>query len=346
MRASSPRLLLLVSFSTCLFLLAVVVQQPGPLPLQLGLAGEPAPTEQPQGSPAFQWQAEAVPSRPPASTRHPLQVIYPYPYRFLLNEPDKCRERAPFLVLLVVTEPKEIEVRNAIRQTWGNESSVPGVTLVRLFLTGVHPRYGAPLQRLLEEESALHHDIVQQDFLDTYNNLTLKTLMGLEWVTRHCPNASYVVKADSDVFLNLGYLVRQLLQPPRQDYMTGYIYRGTGPLRSRAYKWYVPREVYPNNTYPPYCGGPGYVLSGDLARKVYGVAQTLRVINMEDAFVGICLYELGVNVTNSPWGLFNVGWLEYETCRFSRLVLVHHYGPADLLRVWPDFQAGNKTCPS
>ncbi|NWI64143.1 B3GT5 galactosyltransferase, partial [Todus mexicanus] len=92
------------------------------------------------------------------------------------------------------------------------------------------------------------------------------------------------------------------------------------PLRSKAYKWYVPREVYPNATYPPYCGGPGYVLSGDLAARIYGVAQTLPIINMEDAFVGICLHALGVRVTSSPWGTFFMHRIRYERCRFSRLV--------------------------
>ncbi|NXT50036.1 B3GT2 galactosyltransferase, partial [Pluvianellus socialis] len=92
------------------------------------------------------------------------------------------------------------------------------------------------------------------------------------------------------------------------------------PIRNKAYKWYVPPQVYPNATYPPYCGGPGYVLSGDLAGKIYGVAQTLPVINMEDSFVGICLHVLGVGVTRSPWGTFNMHRIQYEKCRFSRLV--------------------------
>ncbi|NXY85343.1 B3GT2 galactosyltransferase, partial [Alcedo cyanopectus] len=98
------------------------------------------------------------------------------------------------------------------------------------------------LRLALEEESGAHHDILQQDFLDTYNNLTLKTLMGLEWVAKHCPGASYVLKADSDVFLNLPYLIRRLLVPPRPRLATGHVYRNTAPLRSRAYKWYVPTE--------------------------------------------------------------------------------------------------------
>ncbi|XP_068779020.1 beta-1,3-galactosyltransferase 2-like [Struthio camelus] len=297
----------------------------------------------------FTWrEALGNDTAEPAATRHPLQPPYPYPYRFLLNEPHKCRDRTPFLVLLVATEPRDTAGRRAVRRTWGDERSVPGVAVLRLFLTGVHPVFGGPLQRLLEEESALYHDVLQQDFLDTYNNLTLKTLMGMEWVSKHCPNASYVVKADQDVFLNLGYLVRQLLQPqlpPKRDFATGYIYRNTGPLRNKAYKWYVPPEVYPNETYPPYCGGPAYVLSGDLARKVHAVAQTLPLINMEDAFVGLCLHALGVTVTSSPWGLFNMHKIAYDKCKFSKLVMVHHYSPGELLELWPHFQGPEVACP-
>lgn len=293
----------------------------------------PAPTPRPGNA-----------TEPPRPPRHPLQPPYPYPYRFLLNHPDKCRERAPFLVLLVVTSPADLAARDAVRRTWGDESAVPGLSVLRLFLLGLHPVFDAELRPVLQEEDALHGDLLQQDFLDTYNNLTLKTLMGLEWVSRFCPNASYVMKADHDVFLNLEYLAG-LLRPPKSDFLTGYVYRWTGPLRNRAYKWFVPREVYPNDTYPPYCGGPAYVLSGDLALRVFGVAQTLPVINMEDAFVGICLHALGVAVTDPPPGAFTMYRLDYDRCRFSRLVMVHHYGPQELLRVWPHFRNATAKCP-
>ncbi|NXW39420.1 B3GT2 galactosyltransferase, partial [Phaetusa simplex] len=74
--------------------------------------------------------------------------------------PHKCRERTPFLVLLVVTEPGDTAGREAIRQTWGNESSVPGVAILRLFLLGVHPVFGRELRAVLEEESRLHGDLL------------------------------------------------------------------------------------------------------------------------------------------------------------------------------------------
>ncbi|XP_053226722.1 beta-1,3-galactosyltransferase 1-like [Podarcis raffonei] len=286
----------------------------------------------------------------PVAKRHPLEVVYSTDYKFLLNEPKKCWERSPFLILLVITKPQDFATRQAIRQTWGNESSVPGVSILRLFLTGVHPKFGYPLQALLEEESSIHKDIIQQDFLDTYNNLTLKTLMGMEWISKFCPNATYVVKADSDIFLNVNYMVSQLLQPhlpPKKNYMTGYICRNSKPVRNKAYKWYVPREVYPNETYPPYCAGPGYVFSGDLAKKIYQVAKTIRVINMEDAFMGICLYELGISVTNSPGGLFKTFHVRYEKCKLSQVVVVHPLVvPEELLQIWPGFQDQNQTCKS
>ncbi|NXN21422.1 B3GT2 galactosyltransferase, partial [Nycticryphes semicollaris] len=92
------------------------------------------------------------------------------------------------------------------------------------------------------------------------------------------------------------------------------------PVRRRTVKWYIPPEIYPNSTYPPYCGGPGYVFSGELATKIYRVAQTLPVINMEDSFMGICLRALGISITQSPQGVFNMYRVRYEKCRFSRLV--------------------------
>ncbi|NXK43530.1 B3GT2 galactosyltransferase, partial [Piprites chloris] len=74
--------------------------------------------------------------------------------------PDKCRARAPFLVLLVVTEPADTAARDAVRRTWGNESSVPGVSMLRLFLLGVHPVFGDVLRPVLREEDELHGDLL------------------------------------------------------------------------------------------------------------------------------------------------------------------------------------------
>ncbi|XP_077118130.1 beta-1,3-galactosyltransferase 1-like [Ranitomeya variabilis] len=273
--------------------------------------------------------------------KHPLAPLYPFPYKFLINQPDKCKNRKPFLVIMVLVRCQDLESRHIIRETWGNER-IYDVEVVRIFLVGLPQVCTDRNQYLLKEESVNFGDIVQQDFMDTYHNLTLKTLMGMEWVTKFCPSASYVMKIDSDMFLNADYLIHNLLYPDlpvQTNYFTGALFKNSGPYRTTSSKWYVPKEVYPINTYPPYCSGTGYVFSADMARKIYDVAQVLRVISMEDAFVGICLFMLHISPRTSSRGVFNINKLDYDHCKFRKVVTVHHYGGEELQKIWTDFWA-------
>ncbi|KAM9312048.1 beta-1,3-galactosyltransferase 1-like [Gastrophryne carolinensis] len=271
--------------------------------------------------------------------RHPLAPPYPYPYKFIFNQADKCKGRNPFLVVMVMGDVHDIASRNAIRVTWGNVS-LYDLDVVLIFLVGVPKVASNEVQVMLEEENTIYGDIVQQDFMDTYYNLTLKTLMGMEWVMKFCSTASYVMKIDNDMFLKVDYLSHRFLRPDlplRTNYFTGLIVNNTGPIRDKAYKWYVPKEVYPSKIYPPYCSGPGYLFSADMAKKVYTISQVIRVIPMEDAYTGICLHELKIPPTKSPPGLFNGHWIKYNRCQFHKLITVHHYGKDKLQEIWDDF---------
>ena len=89
-----------------------------------------------------------------------------------------------------------------------------------------------PNTRLLEEvgqESAEHGDIVQGDLLDTYRNLTYKSVMGHLWVrwvgaaaaeescsimsvfSEFCSQADFVIKTDDDIYIDL-YATHTVLQ--------------------------------------------------------------------------------------------------------------------------------------
>ncbi|XP_069830366.1 beta-1,3-galactosyltransferase 2-like isoform X2 [Dendropsophus ebraccatus] len=289
---------------------------------------------------------------------HPLVTPYPYPYTFLINAPEKCQERNPFLVLLVTGECHDVKARDTIRKTWGNENNYGDIDVMRIFLVGVSPIMTVAIQRFLEEESAIYGDIVQQDFLDTYSNLTLKTLMGMEWITKFCPNASYVMKVDNDVFVNVNYLVHQVLHPeltPLTNYVTGLLVENTSPNRNKDSKFYLPEEIYPSKIFPPYPSGPGYVLSGDMAKKIYDVAQEILVFRIEDAFIGVCLYKINIAPTRPLKHVFLGLKIDYQQAVFRDLVLVHHYKNEDLMIVWSQFwnvsyignekEASNKTTP-
>ncbi|CAH2273075.1 beta-1,3-galactosyltransferase 2-like, partial [Pelobates cultripes] len=219
-------------------------------------------------------------------------------------------------------------IRNAIRETWGNENNYNDVPVVRVFLVATSPHRPEAVQRMLEEESEYYGDIIQQDFLDTYYNLTLKTLMGMEWVAKFCSSASYMIKIDSDMFLNVEYLIHQVLRPElpvQTNYFTGQIYSNKRPIRSKANKWYMPPEIYPNKTYPPFCVGSGYVFSADLAKKIYEIAQVVPAIPLEDVFMGICLYVLNIAPTYTPGNVFNRYGINYNLASMAECLLVYKY---------------------
>lgn len=272
-------------------------------------------------------------------------------FPYIINEPDKCAKlNSPFLVLLVTTEARKVEARNAIRETWGRQSAFQGLRVIRLFLLGkTEGELGLIQQKTLATESQRHHDIIQQDFMDTYKNLTIKTMMGMKWVATFCPRASYVMKTDSDMFVNTEYLIYKLLRPdltPKKNFFTGNNMRNFSPNRNQDSKWYMPRELYPNPRYPPFCSGTGYVFSGDLAMKIYQVSLTVPYLHLEDVYVGVCLAKLQIEPTPPPNEfLFNHWRVSYSSCRYSHLITSHGFNPNELLKYWHHLQNNkHKAC--
>ncbi|KAL2090369.1 hypothetical protein ACEWY4_015057 [Coilia grayii] len=266
------------------------------------------------------------------------------PYRYILNEPHRCRDASPFLVLLIAAEPSQADARSAIRQTWGNESVAAGLDFVRLFLLGMgSAQPDAYPQSAIEDESRQYHDIIQQEYLDTYYNLTIKTLMGMNWVATHCPQASYVMKTDSDMFVNTEYLIQKLLKPdvpPKRNYFTGYLMRGYAPNRNKDSKWYMPSELYSSERYPIFCSGTGYVFSGDLAEKIYQASLSIRRLHLEDVYVGICLAKLRIDPAPPPNEfLFNHWRVSYSSCKYSHLITSHQFQPTELIKYWNHLQS-------
>uniref|UniRef100_A0A8C2EGU5 Hexosyltransferase n=1 Tax=Cyprinus carpio TaxID=7962 RepID=A0A8C2EGU5_CYPCA len=227
-------------------------------------------------------------------------VAHPSNYHFILDEPDKCSQWDPFLVLMVPVAPHQVEARNAIRSTWGNESSVQGKAVLTLFLVGLTG--GPEAQQQLEEESRQHRDLVQSNFVDSYFNLTIKTMVIMDWLATRCPQANFSMKVDSDIYLNMENLITLLLAPntPRQNYITGYLMWDQPVIRNKNSKWYVAEELYPEPKYPTYVLGMGYVFSNDLPPKIVEASEAIKPFNIEDAYVGACLKWLGINPSGAP----------------------------------------------
>nr|XP_046186776.1 beta-1,3-galactosyltransferase 2-like [Oncorhynchus gorbuscha] len=278
-------------------------------------------------------------------------VAYPRGYKFIMDEPEKCRtgSQAPFLVLMAPVAPGNLASRDAIRRTWGNETLVQGKKVQTLFMLGLPGGPGAQeLQEKVNQESRTHHDLLQSDFKDTYHNLTIKTMVILEWLVSRCPEASYAMKIDSDVFLNVQNLVSMLVNSdtPKQNYMTGLVWWHSPVLRNPNNKFFLPYEVMAESEYPPYPLGFGYIMSMDLPKKIMGVTPQIKPIYIEDAYLGMCLKRLGISPTNPPSkSLFDVNPIySYGRCKLSTVVAVTTTKVSQLLRYWQDYTRPGPPC--
>ncbi|GCB78078.1 beta-1,3-galactosyltransferase 1 [Scyliorhinus torazame] len=263
--------------------------------------------------------------------------LNPHNFNYLINEPNKCEEFSPFLVILVSTTHKEFDARQAIRETWGDENNFKGILVITLFLLGRNT--DNVLNEMVEQESQIFHDIIVEDFLDSYHNLTLKTLMGVKWIANFCSKAKYVMKTDSDIFVNMDNLIYKLLKPntkPRRRYFTGYVIHG-GPIRDIRSKWYMSRDLYPDNNYPPFCSGTGYVFSTDVAEAIYKTSLHTRMLHLEDVYVGLCLRKLGIHPFQNSG--FNHWKVSYSLCRYRRLITVHQISPEEMQRIWNEMSS-------
>ncbi|XP_058230364.1 beta-1,3-galactosyltransferase 2 [Hemibagrus wyckioides] len=275
--------------------------------------------------------------------------ISPSSYTYLLNQPDLCHNRKPFLMLMIPVTLQDSESRTAIRKTWGQENLLQNVDIARVFFVGEPRDHDPELQEDLQKESLAYRDIVQMSFRDTYQNLTIKTMMMMNWVSIFCRSTQYVMKIDSDIFLNVPYLVDYLQNKPKHNYITGSVISDGRPRRNPKSKWYLSAEMYPENLFPPYLSGAGYVFSVDLAKKISMASKFVRPISMEDVYIGMCLHFLHVQPefawTWLPYrNLFEIRHLDYNRCTFSKRIIVTGFSSMDLMNMWADFQDGGFSC--
>ncbi|XP_061861355.1 UDP-GalNAc:beta-1,3-N-acetylgalactosaminyltransferase 1 [Colius striatus] len=276
------------------------------------------------------------------------EPVYKQRHLFTLRERPTCHDINPFLVILVTSRPRDVQSRQAIRITWAAQDFWWGHRILTLFLLGRDTQREDDATALsVEDESILYGDIIRQDFVDTYDNLTLKTIMAFQWVTEFCSNARFLMKTDADVFINTANLVKFLLKlNSSEDVFTGYPLIGNFAYRGFYRKTYISYTEYPYKLYPPYCSGMGYVLDVKLALRIYKLMSHIKPIKFEDVYVGICLNILKVNISipedKEQFFLYKIS---FDVCRYRRLIAVHGVRASEIIRFWQDLSSNaSVTC--
>ena len=149
-------------------------------------------------------------------------------------------------------------------------------------------------------ENEIYHDIVQVMFIDSYQNLTYKTIMGLKWASTKCSNAHFVMKTDDDMWVNVPSLVKLLsgtdLANVLQTGLTGYCRANESPIRNENSKRYASFISFPDRAYPHFCSGTGYMTSVNVASDIYNLSPHVPFFHLEDIYVALCARRLGLSL--------------------------------------------------
>lgn len=251
-------------------------------------------------------------------------------YRTLINNPDVCQDGKEGNVLLLVficTLPSRSKEREWIRKNYRRDV-YDGFQIKTVFVMGkmdATPSLQSHVNVLLQKENEIHRDLIQYDFVENYRNLTLKTLLGMRWGIKFCERASYALKADDDVIINYDNLADFLINLPkwrRKELYIGCTAHKTRPFRSSLHKWGISYAEYPDDVYPDYNHGPGYVLSMDAAKTVNEMSQTLPYMSFEDVFVGMATQRGGIFPVMEP--RFFTGMFSWSSTKYSDYDFVYH----------------------
>ncbi|XP_045210112.2 beta-1,3-galactosyltransferase 1-like [Mercenaria mercenaria] len=239
------------------------------------------------------------------------------------------------LVILITTSAKNTKARAALRATWLSFTRRNTANIRYAFLLGEEKesRYS---ENVIRENDAFH-DIIKEDFIDSYMNLTYKTIMGFKWAATKCAHALFVMKTDDDMFVNIPNVLKITKGPLSgilQSAIAGSCNQKAKPIRNRKSKWYASVDSYPQQFYPGFCSGTGYVTSMNVAAKIYRISPSVPFFHLEDVYVSLCLRKLGFKLQRVPG--FNAGRRKLDPCLFKGNILVtaHQMSPVMLRLIW------------
>jgi len=242
------------------------------------------------------------------------KVPNPHPFEYLINCPRLCSSVPGelFIIAYVHTAPTHFSRRMVIRQTWGDSSNYD-VQFRLIFVMGLHSSSvkdisQSEIQQALYFEAEEYGDIVQEDFLDSYRNLTYKGIAALKWITNYCSRAKFVVKTDDDIFVNSFALIPRLKHWSKPKEANGNTVIVTGLLMCHVWtemevmrrgKWEVDVSHWNESTYPTYCSGSAFIMSTDVAISLHGISYHVPFFWVDDVYItGILPLKLG-NITHT-----------------------------------------------
>jgi len=241
------------------------------------------------------------------------KIVNPHNFRYIFNPghhvcgPDQGQNVK--LLIYVHTSTFNFARRMAIRETWAKRSMFRDTRLV--FMMGITPETRTNTR--LKLEFNYYNDIVQEDFYDSYKNLTykgifnllkknklIKTLfnyffllgiMALKWISNYCNNAQYIFKTDDDIIINTFKMLRHVnslgdpSNHPKNIFCKYYPNNAITVQRNPYNKWYLTPKEYKFAYFGAYCSGSAFLLTKGMASLMFNISQYIEFFWVDDYYL-------------------------------------------------------------
>lgn len=204
---------------------------------------------------------------------------------------DQHKIELPFFIILVHSEPKNVEERTMIRSTWAHTDD----RVLTYFLMGAAK--STIVQRKIEIENTEYGDIIQGNIIDHLRNDSYKHVMGLKWFTYNCANAKYLVQTKDNVFINVQNVFKFLMgNNDTTEFLLG---KRVPPSKTpRNGSDACTEAEYKPEYLPSHAQKFAVIYSNDVAIDLYRKARKSFYFWMEPVLItGILRYQLNVNIT-------------------------------------------------
>lgn len=202
----------------------------------------------------------------------------------LLPSKTSCNQSR--VLITIKSAGDHFDHRMAIRESWGNLGHYNLENAIQIvFLLGKSA--DSTNEDSISAEAEKFDDIVQGDYLDTYANLTLKALNGMEYRKLYCNQPKYILAIDDDTFVNIPNMLAHLdrfatgqdfIECSERTVVKGKVWR-TG-------QWAVDKNLYPAEKYPTYCNGPCYLMPSSTASRLHSKASVTPIdLQADDALI-------------------------------------------------------------
>ena len=212
------------------------------------------------------------------------------------------------LLIAVQSNPSNPQRRRVNRKTW---MRMQNEDIKTIFVFGKSRVETAEEARNIEEEQKRFCDLVQMDFIDDYQNVSLDSISAIKFALSLANPPEFLAIADDDVFVNVPSVHRLLFESGfianDSDFLIGHLFHKhrVKKVRNRKAKYTVgldlPSYMVKMRTLPDLLDGGFYILPFGTLKCLYESLLYLPLFVWNDIFVtGFAAARCGYKRLDSP----------------------------------------------